>query len=427
MSMMSDGVLDGIKVVEFAQNVAVPHCGRMLAGMGADVVKVEPPDGDAMRTLAPIGTEGRGFLVTNPGKRSIAVDLSSPDASAVVDGLLAWADVVLVAFKLPDLKRFGLDWEHAQTVNPRLVYLVHTALGPEGPDAEQGGYDVLVQGRSGIGWIMNRSGGSAPQPTRPAVSDIGSGFVSTFAVLAGLRHLDKTGEGQRIDTSLLGTAMSLGTPICATFAPDAENLAELDEEIGLLRSAGMDFDAQRAQYEARVSPSGGAFRLYFRHYQTADSLISVAGLSRGLYAKFHEVTGVAPPTTANAKDPAFQDTVGAAEDVFLTRTTSEWVQALQAAGYPCGPYNMPHEALRDPQVVANDYVVELDHPSVGSHVISGMPLRMEKSRCEVRGPSPSMAAHTAEVMGEIGLDESAVEALLANGTIVDGNTPQQPD
>ena len=254
---MSDGVLDGIKVVEFAQNVAVPHCGRMLAGMGADVVKVEPPGGDAMRTLAPVGSEGRGYVVMNPGKRSIAVDLSSPEAATVVDNLLAWADVVLVAFKLPDLERFGLDWEHAQTVNPRLVYLVHTALGPEGPDADQGGYDVLVQGRSGIGWIMNRSGGSAPQPTRPAVSDLGSGFVSTFAVLAGLRHLDQTGEGQRIDTSLLGTAMSLGSPMLATFAPDAEPLAELDEEIGLLRSAGMDFDAQRAQYDERVSPSGG--------------------------------------------------------------------------------------------------------------------------------------------------------------------------
>ena len=125
------GVLDGIKVVEFAQNAAIPHCGRLLAGLGADVVKVEPPTGDAMRLVAPLEGEGRAYVLINPGKRSIALDLTSPDAPKVVDALFAWADVVLVAFKLPDLERFGLHWEHARTVNPRLVYLVHTALGPE--------------------------------------------------------------------------------------------------------------------------------------------------------------------------------------------------------------------------------------------------------------------------------------------------------
>ena len=182
------GVLDGIKVVEFAQNAAIPHCGRLLAGLGADVVKVEPPTGDAMRLVAPVGGEGRAYVIINPGKRSVGLDLASPDASQVIDALFAWADVALVAFKLPDLERYGLHWEHARTINPRLIHLVHTALGPEGPDADQGGYDGLVQGRSGLGWVMNRSGGSAPQPTRPAINDFSTGFVSAFAVMAGLRH-----------------------------------------------------------------------------------------------------------------------------------------------------------------------------------------------------------------------------------------------
>ena len=146
--MLLPGVLDGIKIVEFSQNAAIPHCARLLAGLGADVVKVEPPAGDAMRYLAPIGGEGRAYLTTNPGKRAIALDLASPEAPSIVDRLFAWADVALVAMKPTDLERYGLDWDHAQTVNPQLIHLTHTALGPEGPAAHHGGYDVLVQGRS---------------------------------------------------------------------------------------------------------------------------------------------------------------------------------------------------------------------------------------------------------------------------------------
>ncbi|MGI9597190.1 MAG: CaiB/BaiF CoA transferase family protein [Acidimicrobiales bacterium] len=416
----SDGVLDGIKVVEFAQNAAIPHCGRLLAGLGADVVKVEPPSGDAMRLIAPIEGEGRAFVIINPGKRAVALDLGSPDARTVTDALLRWADVALVAFKLPDLERYGLDWERAGTVNPRLIHLVHTALGPDGPDADQGGYDGLVQGRSGLGWMMNRSGGSAPQPTRPAISDFSTGFVSAFAVLAGLRHRDQTGEGQRVDTSLLGTAMSLATPTSAWFPDDAEALDELDTDLAAMRGAGLDFDAQRAHYESLVSPAGGAFQLYFRHYRTADGIISVAAMSPGLFAKFHAATGIDPPTVRDANDPSFQAVVTAAEERFAARTTAEWLETLQAVGYPCGPYNMPHESVRDPQVVANDFVVELDHPSFGPYVTSGMPLRMEKARCEVRGPSPRLAEHTVDVMTEIGLDAGTIEDLLAAGTLVDG-------
>lgn len=415
------GVLDGVKVVEFAQNAAIPHCARLLAGLGADVVKVEPPTGDAMRLVAPIEDEGRAFVIINPGKRSVGLDLSSPDASTVVDALFAWADVALVAFKLPDLERYGLHWEHARTVNPGLVHLVHTALGPEGPDADHGGYDALVQGRSGLGWVMNRSGGSAPQPTRPAINDFSTGFVSAFAVMAGLRHRDQTGEGQRIDTSLLGTAMSLATPTSVWFPTDAEGLGQLDEELAVMRVGGMDFDAQRAHYESRVEPAKGAFQLYFRHYRTADGIISVAAMSPGLFAKFHAATGIDPPTVRDVNDPSFQAVVAAAEERFASRSTAEWLETLQAAGYPCGPYHLPHEAVVDPQVVANDYVVELDHPSFGPYTTSGMPLRMERARCEVRGPSPRLAEHTADVMADIGLDLSTVEDLLASGTIVDGN------
>lgn len=419
MTSERPGVLDGIRVVEFAQNAAIPHCGRLLAGLGADVVKIEPPEGDAMRRLAGLGDmESRAYAVINPGKRSVAIDLSAQDAREVIDALFAWADVALVAFKLPDLERYGIDWAHARQINPRLIHVTHSALGPEGPDAEFGGYDVLVQGRSGVGYIMNRSGTTAPKPTRPAVNDFGSGFSAALAVLAGLRHLDQTGEGQRIDTSLLGTAMSLGTPVLGRFPVDEAQLDELDADIATVQAAGVDFDTQRDLYESKVQAGGGAFQLYFRHYQTADGLISLAGLSPGLFAKFHAVTGIDRPEGGDTTDPAFQSVVAQAEQVFAERTTQQWLTALRDAGYPCGPYNMPHQAMQDPHAIQNGYVVELEHPDFGPYQASGMPFQMEKSRSQVPGPSPSFASDSREVLAEIGFEQTLVDQLIATGAVI---------
>ena len=418
------GPLDGIKVVELAQNAAIPHCGKLLAGLGADVVKVEPPEGDAMRALAQVApSEGRAYAAINPGKRSIAVDLAGPGASEVVDRLFAWADVALVAFKLPDLKRFSIDWEHARSINPALVYLSGTASGPEGPDADQGGYDVLAQGRSGLGWMMNRSAMSAddmmskPLPTRPAINDFGTGFVSAFAVLAALRHRDQTGEGQRVDTSLLGTAISLGTPVIASFPQDVERYQQLDEDLQMLRSAGVGFNEQRAHYDRTVVPAGGAFQLYFRHYQTADGLVSLAGLSSGLFVKFHQATGIDAPTVHDPHDEGFQAVVREAEQFFAGKTSAEAIALLREVGYPCGPYNMPHEAVVDEQVLANDYVVALDHPTIGTYRASGMPFAMERSRSEIRGASPRFGEHSRVVLEELGIDRNAIDALVTAGTV----------
>lgn len=419
---LSGSILEGVRVLELAQNAAIPHCGRLLAGLGADVVKVEPPEGDAMRSLAQLGPkEAKAYAVINPGKRSIAVDLNAPEAGEVIDALFAWADVALVAFKGSDLARYNLDWDHARTVNPRLVHLTHTPFGPEGADADQGGYDVLVQARSGVGFIMNRSANGIPLPTRPAINDFGTGMASAFAVLAGLRHRDRTGEGQRVDASLLGTAMSLGTAILSRFDEvDTEALAEFADDMGVMRQAGVDFDEQRASYESRIQSGQGAFQLYFRHYQTADGLISVAGLSPGLFAKFHEATGLPEVDRNDIATPAFREVVTAAEELFATRTTAEWMEVLRGVGYPCTPYNLPYEALEDPQVRANDFVVDLEHPTFGRYTTTGMPIRFEKAPSGVPGPSPTFAAHTVEVLTELGYSAERITELVEGGTAVDG-------
>lgn len=412
------GVLAGLKVVEFAQNAAVPQCGRLLAGMGADVVKVEPNEGDAMRQAAPLTpNEARAYATINPGKRAMCLDLASPRAAAVVDGLIDWADVCLVGLKAADVDRFGLGWERVHGRNPRLVQMVLTAFGPLGPDADQGGYDVLVQAMSGLGFSMNRSETGVPMPTRPALFDFSAGAIATVGVLAALRHRDATGVGQRVDTSLLGAALTLGTPVITAFDRDAKGMERVREGIDLLRQAGADFDTQRATYESQVVAGAGVFRIYFRHYLTADGIVSVAGMSPGLLAKFHEITGLDEPPNLDPTTPEFEAAVTAAEQLFATKPTDEWLRLLRAENYPCSRYNFPYEAVEDPQAVANDYVVDLDHPDFGGYRTVGMPFGFDATPTGISGPSPRLGEHTSDVLAEIGLDPETITELHRSGVV----------
>ena len=417
----TDGILSGLRVVEFAQNAAIPHCGRLLAGMGADVVKVEPPTGDAMRSLAALAPmEAKAYALINPGKRAMAIDLRHPGSAEVVDRLFSWADVALVAFKQRDLKRYGIDWEHAHEVNSHLVYLAHTAFGPEGDESHLGGYDVLVQARSGAGFIMNRAENGVPTTTRPAINDFGTGMISALGVVTALRHRDLTGEGQRVDSSLLGTAMSLATPMIGGFEVDDEVLAELKQDLTAARAAGVDFVDQRRIYEERIIPGAGAFGVYFRTYLTSDGMVSVAGLSPSLQDKFHDVTGLPRADVRQPHTEEFSEFVTAAEALFRTRTTAEWLEAFRDVEFPCGPYNMPYEALEDPQIRANDYLVDIEHPAFGRYTTSGMPLRFSEAGNPTLGPSPRFGEHTREMLSELGFSEVAVDRLLGDVVVLDG-------
>lgn len=419
----SAGVLAGLKVVEFAQNVAIPHCGRLLAGMGADVIKVEPPTGDAMRWGSPLSPwEGRAYAVVNQGKRSMPIDLASERSAEVVDRLLAWADVALVAFKAQDRTRYRIGWEHAHQVNPRLVYLAGNAYGPEGDDADVGGYDVLAQARSGTGFLMNRVVDGAPTSSRPAVNDTGTGIVSALGVVAALRHRDTTGVGQRVDTSLLGTALSLGTPMIHGFEHDRVARNEVLADLDVVRGSGADFETVRDVYEARAVQGRGTFRLYFRTYLTSDSMITVAGLSPGLFAKFHDITGVPKPNGAEPDSREFAAIVEAAEALFRTATTAEWLERLRAIEYPCGPYNTPLEALEDPQIRANGYVEDFDHPAFGEYTASGMPLRFSETPGPDLDASPAFGSHSRAALAELGFDAAEIGALIADGVVLDSPT-----
>ena len=419
------GPLDGITVLEFAQVIAIPMCGLVLADMGANVIKVEPPTGDSSRSnLSPIlPGESKSFAIFNRGKQSVCVDLTNPESRSVIERLVKAADVILVSFKPPDVARYGLDYATLSKLNPGLVYLEHLPLGRHGPYADIGGYDVIVQGLSGIGAIT-AAPGDAPRNINPAYADHTTGFISALAVVAALRHRDLTGQGQRVETSLLSTALALGGNLLHWFgATDPDVWESFEAKLAAARSAGADFGSQQQLYQ-RTLRAGGFANVYFRHYRTADGFISVGALSQPLIRRFRAATGLNDPRAEpdfdlGAPDAADRLTklVGEAEALFRTKTTEDWIAIFQDVGLPAAPFNFPTEIFREPQILENNYIVELEHELFGPYKSFAPPFRMDVTPVAPKAASPVLDSHTDRVLYDHGFGRDEVAALRASGAV----------
>src|SRR3954447_26115524 len=401
------GPLDGVRVVEFAQALAIPVCGMLLGDLGAEVIKVEPPVGDQVRfVFGRRMADSPYFVSINRNKRSMCVDLGSEAARPVVDALARWADVVLVSLKPPDVPRYGLEEERLRAARPDLWSLATPPLGPRGPQGDEGGYDVLVQGISGLSFISARSERDVPSNTRPAYSDVGTGMLAALGVVAALRHRDRTGQGQRVETSLLSTALLFNQTIVGRFPTvTGERWAHFGEEVRELRANGGGFEDTRRLYRERIAGGEGFLQLYFRHYRTADGMVSVGCLSGALFDRFHRVTGLPDPrreTEYKLGTPGFADLVARAEALLASETTATWLERSRAGGVPSARYNLPTEVVDDPQVRANEYMVELDHPVLGRHEVTAPAVRFDRTPSRPRRPAPTLDQHTDEVLTELG-------------------------
>lgn len=418
------GALTGVRVVEIAQALAVPFCGVLLADMGADVIKVEPPAGDGIRhTMEPIlPGESKGFTLINRGKRAICLDVTRAESRPVIERLARWADVVTVSMKPADLPRYGLRYEDFREMNPRLIFLEHAPLGKKGPFGGEPGYDVIVQAISGTSVLTARERDGVPINIRPAFNDMGTGAFSALGIVAALRHRDITGEGQRVETSLLGTAMALGNQLLSWFgATDPPIEESYRSAIASARAEGADFETQREIWERHYT-RGGFANIYFRHYRTGDGFISVGCLSPQLNHRFRVVTGIKDPRT----EPGFelgtpeamarlQALVHECEALFASRPSADWLATLRAGGVPCGPFNFPPDVFNDPQLLENEFIVEVEHPLLGAYKTFGPPVKMDGTPTRVTAPPPTLDQHTDEVLLEIGFSPEDVAGLRAAG------------
>ena len=419
-SLQPNGVLKGVKVLDFSEYIAGPLAGELLADFGADVIKVEPPHGDFWRHTAPVAPyESRGFMGVNKGKRSISLDLKAPGAKEVLHRAVLASDVLLANYRPGVAKRLGADYETLSAINPRLIYCENTAFGSKGPYKDRPGFDLVSQAVTGI--MSFEGAGGLPHPViTTSPTDLSAGFFMAYSVASALYQREHTGKGQYIETSLFGSGIFIQyRPMFAIEQFDRENRERMLADMRQAVAEGKRPDEVTAERRARPDALRQA-NPYYRVYETADGYLALACLNNRLRRAATAVLGVEDPRVEgdafNVEHLGHDETVVLSELIkatFSHRTTQEWVDLFDAAGVPCGPVKMTAELFEDPHVQAEGLLVDLEHPTLGTIKAANSPVRMSGGETGTRRSSPALGQHTREYLGELGFSAGEVAALEA--------------
>jgi len=424
---MASGPLSGIKVLEFSQIIAGPFCGMHLADMGAHVTKFEPIAGEPWRlSLELVPKESRTFASLNRGKRGVAMDMSKPAAQAVIHELVKDADVVIINYRPGVAEQLRIDYPTLSKINPKIVYCENTAFGKKGPLAKRGGYDIVVQALTGLMAGEAKLDGDVPTYVYPAIGDYATGIQMSNAICAALFYRERTGKGQRIDCTLMGTAMAMQTSQFTWFeAFDEEIIPPMLDGLREARAEMKTFTEQVAVHKKYRPAAAG--NIYYRVYQTSDGFIAVGALSLALRHKVMAATGIKDPRlqpdgTFVMNPPGWEtrgpELVKEAEALFRTKTTEEWGLIFEKHGVPAGPLFFIEELFDHPQTMENGLQVHMDHPLLGGMKLVGPPFQMSESPLEASVPSPILGEHTDEVLTEAGLTPERIEELRADGVVL---------
>ncbi|MBA4743563.1 MAG: CoA transferase [Azoarcus sp.] len=398
-STQKSGPLAGVKVLELAQIMAGPTCGTLLADMGADVIKVEKiPGGDDSRRYAEpqVNGESAAFMMLNRNKRSIALNLKTEGGREVLRRLVKDADVLFENYRKGTMEKLGVGFEEMRKINPALIWCSISGYGQTGPYAERGGFDLIAQGVSGIMSITGEPGGP-PVKSGPPVTDINAGLLATIGIVSAYVHRLKTGEGQFVDTSLM--------------------------EAGIQQT----FWQSAIYFATGVSPkpTGSAHVLAapYQAFPTADGWINIGGANQANWERIATLVG-APELITDPRFATNSDRMANREELarllgdhLKQRSTANWLEDLDAAGIPAGPINDIAAMAADPQTLAREMVVELDHPKAGRTHALGLPIKFSATPGKVVTPAPTLGQHTREVLRDAGYADAEIDALAASGAI----------
>jgi len=396
------GALEGLKVVDLSRVLAGPMCSMMLADHGADVIKVEPPAGDETRTWGPpfVGREAGPpgypgesayYIFCNRNKRGMALDLSVPKGREVVLRLMADADVVIENFKQGTMERWGLDYETVlRKLNPRLIYANISGFGRDGPYAHLPGYDVLGQAMCGM---MSITGPADGGPTRVgiAVADLSTGMFAMHGILLALAARSRTGEGQRVDCSLLESVVSLLTHLASNYLVGGVK----PRRYGNTHPSIVPYQLFRAKDAEMYLAVGND-----RQFQRLCQCLGLAEMA--LDARYR----------TNADRVVNRATlIPALQELLAQRTVAEWQELFWAEGVPMGPIQDLEAVFRDPQVLHRQMVLEVPHPTAGSVRTTGFPVKLSQTPASVRRHPPLLGEHTREILQEHGYSMGDIDAL----------------
>ena len=409
----SPGALAGIKVLDLSRVLAGPWCTQVLADLGADVVKVERPGvGDDTRQWGPPflkdadgndTNQASYYTACNRNKRSVTIDMSTPDGQQLIRQMAAGADVLVENFKVGGLAQYGLDYESLKVLNPRLIYCSVTGFGQTGPYAERAGYDLMVQAMCGLMSITGHADeapGGGPLKVGVAVIDVFTGLYASNAILAALHARQASGRGQHIDMALLDVGMAVLANQAAGFLATGES------------------PGRAGNIHPSLAP--------YQDFATANGNVLLAIGNDGQFARFCAAVGEA----GWAQDERFATNTARVRNrqallermvpLMKTRGTAEWIALLEDKAVPCGPINTIAQAFDDPQVRARGIRVELPREAGdGISRIAGVasPMRLSDTPPVLRSAPPSLGQHTDEVLGELGIAPMAIQALRSRGVV----------
>jgi len=380
-------------VLDLTQVMAGPYSAMVLADLGADVIKVEPPGGDSTRQMpGAVGSDTPAFNAVNRGKRSIVVDLKTDDGRGVVSRLARASDILIENYRPGVMTSLGLGYAALARENPRLVYASISGYGQTGPASHKGGFDLIAQGVSGIMSVTGEPGG-APVKAGVPLTDLGAGLFAVIGILAAIEARHRTGAGQYVDTSLADAGVAL-------------SVWEATEYFG---GAGVP------------TALGSAHRMNapYQAIRCADGYLTLGGANERIFRRICDVLGhpewaAAPEFADNASRVRHRAALAARiEAVTSQQPRSHWLSLFDANEIPCGPINTYAQVFADAQVRAREMVVETDHPTLGHIRSLGSPIKMSATPPEVRRRAPLLGEHTDEVLAEIGFSLEEIAALRA--------------
>jgi crotonobetainyl-CoA:carnitine CoA-transferase CaiB-like acyl-CoA transferase len=440
-------LLAGVTVLDISEYIAGPFCGSLLADLGARVIKVEPPDGAEERRLGS-RTRYRGntrmALAYNRGKESLALDLRKPEGREVLYKWVAQVDIVIQNYVPSVAKKLGIDYESLSALNPKLIFLSSTAFGEVGPYQKRKAFDIIAHAASGIMSNYADEDGAPRAPGAINYIDIATGMFNAFGIVSALYHRERTGEGQKLETSLFATGLSLQAQnivhidalderqhareleLLRTARRDGKNHTKVADEIAEMRLREDVPDSTRPIEvpDCQHRPTDRQVYPYYRVYPTGDGYICIGALNRALREKLCAVLEITDAYSAvdlgNISDEVY------ASQKVLMRTiearlqqqpTAYWQERLEAAGVPCGQVNYRANLYDDPQVQALDMMWQLQNRDLGTYRSPGHPIRYSKTPVASGRGTPTLGENSDDLLLELGYSGDQIAELRSAGVV----------